>query len=412
MNTTVLVIFGLVYVGMILGGLPFLQLDRTGIALLGAIAGIGSEALSVEEAAQAIHLPTLILLFAFMVVSAQMRLGGFYDWVTRTLAALPLAPRLLLGALILAVAGLSAVFSNDIVCLAVAPVLIDACGRRKLDPVPYLLALACAANIGSAATLIGNPQNMLIGQTLRLSFAGYAAEAAAPVFIGLVVAWGLIVAHTRGRWHRTGDATREGERRQVPEALDRWQTAKGLAVALLIVLAFLFTAWPREVVALTGAGVLLMSRKLHSSKMLGLVDWELLILFIGLFVVNHALQKTGLPARAVAELAAAGLPLDHPAPLFGATFLLSNIVSNVPAVMLLLPVAQHALAGPLLALVSTLAGNLFIVGSIANIIVVDAAGRRGVRIDWRRHARVGLPVTLATLAVTAGYLWLRLGVAR
>ena len=157
MASTVLLIFGLVYVGMILGGLPFLQLDRTGIALLGAIAVIGSEALSVEEAAQAIHLPTLILLFAFMVVSAQMRLGGFYDWVTRKLAALPLTPPLLLGALILAVAGLSALFSNDIVCLAVAPVLIDACGRRQLEPLPFLLALACAANIGSAATLIGNP---------------------------------------------------------------------------------------------------------------------------------------------------------------------------------------------------------------------------------------------------------------
>ena len=407
MTSTVLAVFGLVYLGMILGGLPFLQLDRTGIALLGAIAVIGSEALSVDEAAQAIHLPTLILLFAFMVVSAQMRLGGFYTWVTRRLAALPIEPPLLLGALIVAVAGLSAVFSNDVVCLAVAPVLIDACEQRRLDSVPYLLALACAANIGSAATLIGNPQNMLIGQTLALSFAGYAAEAATPVLIGLVVTWGLIAAHTRGRWRAAGQAVHAVERRDDSETLDRWQTAKGLAVALLILLSFLFTSWPRDVVALTGAGVLLMSRKLHSSKMLGLVDWELLILFMGLFVVNGALQKTGLPAEAVAALAAAGLPLAQPGPLFGATFVLSNIVSNVPAVMLLLPVAQHALAGPLLALVSTFAGNLFIVGSIANIIVVDAAARRGVRIDWRRHARIGVPVTLATLAVTAAYLWLR-----
>ena len=407
MTSTVLAVFGLVYLGMILGGLPFLQLDRTGIALLGAIAVIGSEALSVDEAAQAIHLPTLILLFAFMVVSAQMRLGGFYAWVTRRLAALPIEPPLLLGALIVAVAGLSAVFSNDVVCLAVAPVLIDACEQRRLDPVPYLLALACAANIGSAATLIGNPQNMLIGQTLALSFAGYAAEAATPVLIGLVVTWGLIAAHTRGRWRAAGQAVHAVERRDDSETLDRWQTAKGLAVALLILLSFLFTSWPRDVVALTGAGVLLMSRKLHSSKMLGLVDWELLILFMGLFVVNGALQKTGLPAEAVAALAAAGLPLAQPGPLFGATFVLSNIVSNVPAVMLLLPVAQHALAGPLLALVSTFAGNLFIVGSIANSIVDDAAARRGVRIDWRRHARIGVPVTLATLAVTAAYLWLR-----
>ena len=193
MTTTIVAIFVLVYLGMILGGLPFLQLDRTGVALLGAIALIGSEALTLEEAALSIHLPTLILLFSFMVVSAQMRMGGFYDWVTRRVAALPLAPPWLLGALVFAVAVLSAVFSNDVVCLAVAPVLIDTCRRRGLQPVPYLLALACASNIGSAATLIGNPQNMLIGETLHLPFGGYALEAAAPVLAGLLLTWGLIV---------------------------------------------------------------------------------------------------------------------------------------------------------------------------------------------------------------------------
>src|SRR6059058_4275067 len=153
--------------------------------------------------------------------------------------------------------------------------------------------------------------------------------------------------------------------------------------------------------------MLLTSRRLQSSEMLGLVDWELLVLFMGLFVVNGALEKTGLPADAVARLRAAGLHLDHPAAMFGTIFVLSNVVSNVPAVMLLLPLAKAPLAGPLLALVSTLAGNLVIVGSIANIIVVDAAGRRGIRIDWRRHARIGVPVTLVTLAVTAAWLWLR-----
>jgi Na+/H+ antiporter NhaD/arsenite permease-like protein len=411
MTEAIVAVFSVVYLGMILGGLPFLQLDRTGVALLGAIALIGMEAVSLEEAARAIHLPTLIMLFAFMVVSAQMRLGGFYDWVTRRLAESPLQPPLLLGALIVVVAGLAAVFSNDIVCLAVAPVLIDACRRRQLDPVPYLLALACASNIGSAATLIGNPQNMLIGETLHLSFAGYLLDAAAPVLAGLVVTWGLLVGRSRGEGAVAAVAAADGIEDRAAAALDPWQTAKGLAVASTIVACFLFTAWPREVVALTGAGVLLMSRKLHSRKMLGLVDWELLVLFMGLFIVNHALQTTGLPARAMADLAAAGVPLQHPGPLFAATFVLSNIVSNVPAVMLLLPGAEHALAGLTLALVSTLAGNLFIVGSIANIIVVDAASRRGVAIGWRTHARVGIPVTLATLAITAGYLALRMGTA-
>lgn len=409
MTATVLVIFGLVYLGMILGGLPFLQLDRTGIALLGAIAMIATEAVSVEQAARSVDLPTVLLLFAFMVVSAQMRLGGFYDRITVRLSVLPVSPPALLGILIAVVALLSAVFSNDIVCLAIAPVLVDACVRRKLDPVPFLLGLACAANIGSAATLIGNPQNMLIGQTLHLSFAGYAAEAAAPVLAGLVLTWGVIAACVRGRWQLEGTAVPEAQPRPEFQAFDRWQTGKGLAVALAVLLLFLFSPWPREVVALAAAGVLLMSRRLHSSRMLGLVDWELLVLFMGLFVVNDALQRTGLPARLVADSAALGLHLDHPAPLFGAAFVLSNIVSNVPAVMLLLPVAHHPFAGPLLALASTFAGNLLIVGSIANIIVVDAAARRGVVIDWRRHARIGIPVTMATMAVTALYLWWRMG---
>jgi Na+/H+ antiporter NhaD/arsenite permease-like protein len=214
------------------------------------------------------------------------------------------------------------------------------------------------------------------------------------------------------RWTApVGAATRAAppERRTDGDApLDRWQTAKGLSVAAALVAVFLFLpAWPRDVAALTGAGLLLTSRKLHSNKMLGLVDWELLILFIGLFVVNHALQRTGIVAGIVANLAAAGVNLEQPVPLFAATLVLSNVVSNVPAVMLLLPLAAHALAGPTLALVSTLAGNLVIVGSIANIIVVDAAARRGIRIDWRRHARVGVPVTLATLAICAASLWWR-----
>jgi len=408
MNPTV-IIFCLVYLGMVLGGLPYLSLNRTGVALLGAIALLTIGELTLDQAAQAIHLPTIILLFAFMVISAQLRLSGFYTWVTVRLGALALAPPMLLGALIFTAAALSAVFSNDIICLAVAPVLVDVCRRRGLDPVAFLLALACAANIGSAATLIGNPQNMLIGETLHLSFSGYLTEAAVPVVLGLLMTWAFIAWHARARWRAAPSEVAEGhvERRSEDEPLDRWQTYKGLTVAAVIFLCFLFAPWPREVVALTGAGVLLLSRKLQSRHMLGLVDYELLVLFMGLFVVNAALEKTGIPSGIVAELAGAGVDLRRPEVLYPVTFVLSNIVSNVPAVMLLLPVATHDLSGPLLALASTLAGNLFIVGSIANIIVVDAADRRGIRIDWRRHAAVGVPVTVITLLIGAAYLLAR-----
>ena len=403
MTASVVTICAAVYLGMILGDLPFLQLDRTGIALLGAIALVGIGALTPEQAAESVHLPTLLLLFSFMVIAAQMRLGGFYDWVTARLAALPLQPAALLGAVIAVVALLSAVFSNDVVCLAIAPALTDACVRRRLDPTPFLLALACSANVGSAATLIGNPQNMLIGQVLNMSFGRYLLEASVPVLGGLAATWVLIAWQARGRW-QDGPIPAEAPAEGGGVALDPWQTAKGLTVAGALVAAFLFTPWPREVAALTGAGLLLMSRKLHSREMLGQVDWELLILFIGLFVVNRAFADTGLAAQAMQRLAGTGVPLSSPVPLFAATFVLSNVLSNVPAVMLLLPVAKSASDGPLLALASTLSGNLLIVGSIANIIVVAAARRRGIQIGWRRHARTGVPVTLVTLAITAAWL--------
>jgi Na+/H+ antiporter NhaD/arsenite permease-like protein len=406
MATTVVAVFAVVYLGMILGGLPFLQLDRTGIALLGAIAIVGLGVLTPAEAAQSIHLPTLLLLFSFMVISAQMRLGGFYTRVALEIADLRLSPPALLGVMIAVVGTLSAVFSNDIICLAVAPVLADACLARRLDPVPYLLGLACAANVGSAATLIGNPQNMLIGQALELSFLGYFLEAVVPVLLGLAATWGVIAWQTRGRWRTVLDDP-PPERRQDYAPYERWQTVKGLAVAAALLTVFLFSDLPRDVAALAGAGLLLMSRKLHSNKMLGLVDWELLVLFVGLFVVNHALEQTGFTEFAVQSLADAGVALTEPAPLFVATLLLSNVVSNVPAVMLLLPAATEPFSGPMLALVSTLAGNLFIVGSIANIIVVAAAQRRGIAIGWRSHARAGLPVTLITLAITAVWFALR-----
>jgi Na+/H+ antiporter NhaD/arsenite permease-like protein len=291
-----------------------------------------------------------------------------------------------------------------------APVLASACARRGLNPVPFLLALACAANVGSAATLIGNPQNMLIGSALGLSFSGYLAEAALPVILSLAATWAIVAWSSRRHWTDEPPAAvvdGPGAAEEEDWTLDRWQSTKGLAVTGAILVAFLSTGWPREVVALAGAGVLLTSRRLHSRKTLGLVDWELLVLFVGLFVVNRAFEGTGLPAALVGDLAASGVHLQRRWPLLVATLVLSNVVSNVPAVMLLLPVAKEASAGPMLALVSTLAGNLFIVGSIANIIVVDVAARHGVRIDWRSHARVGIPVGLATLGIVAACLALR-----
>ena len=404
MNTdiVVLLVFVFVYIGMILGRIPGLALDRTGVALLGAIVLVTLGRVTVPELSTVIDIPTISLLFGLMVVSAQFRMSGFYSRLVRRLAEIDVSPPALLALLIGTVGVLSALLANDIVCLAVAPVLVEGCARRGLNPKPYLLALACAANVGSAATLIGNPQNMLIGQLLKLSFGGYLLDAGVPAVLGLAAVWAVICLHSRGRWRMQVQAP------DVEAApFDTWQTCKGAALLILLIVAFLVGKWPREILALAAAGYLLCSRRMESREMLGLVDWQLLVLFMSLFVVNHALGASGAMSAATGRLAAAGVRLDEPPWLFGASVVLSNLVSNVPAVMLLIPSAVHPLAGPVLALSSTLAGNLCIVGSIANIIVVDQAGRLGVRISWREHAKVGVPVTLLTLGIAAGWLWLR-----
>lgn len=403
MHTAVLVVFGTVYAGMIAGSLPRLKLDRTGIALLGAIAMVAVGALDVEEAVRAIDGPTMALLFALMVVSAQLRLGGFYTWAAGRLGRSTHDPAVLLALLVATAGALAAVFSNDIICFAMAPVLIRVCHERRLDPVPFLLALACAANVGSAATLIGNPQNMLVGQVLKLSFADYSAFAFVPSALGLVALWGVIAWQWRARWN-TSETPRAPEPSEPLPPFSPWQVTKGLTVAGFLLAAFLFAPWPREAVALAGAGLLLTSRRLHSRDMLGLVDWQLLVLFAALFVVNAAFETTGVPAETLGSLADRGLDPRHPVALLLFSLPLSNLVSNVPAVMLLLPAASDPMGGPALALGSTFAGNLLIVGSIANIIVVESARRHGIAIDWRRHARTGVLVTGITTTVAA--LWL------
>jgi Na+/H+ antiporter NhaD/arsenite permease-like protein len=402
MDTIVLTVFAVVYLGMLLGRIPGLAIDRTGVALLGAIILLAAECVSPQEAWDAIDVPTIALLFGLMVVSAQFRLGGLYSAIAHRIAAADASPSLLLLLVTLVSAGLSALLANDIVCLAMAPLLIEGCLRRGLRPLPFLLALACASNVGSAATLIGNPQNMLIGQKLNLSFAAYLLDGVAPAVLGCAAAWVIIAWQFRRRWRQ--DAADVDVQRS---RFNAWQTTKGLVVLTAMIVVFLVAPWPREITALGAAGLLLMSRRLHTRQMLALVDWQLLVLFAGLFIVNHALGASGMLASGLDRLAQGGVEVRHPTWLFSATAVLSNLVSNVPAVMLLLPAAEHPQAGAILALASTLAGNLLIVGSIANIIVVDQAERLGLRITWAQHARSGVPVTLVTLGIAAGWLWLR-----
>ncbi|MYL82588.1 anion transporter [Desulfovibrio aerotolerans] len=399
MRSIVLVTFLVVYAAMILGRLPGLALDRTGAAVLGALVLVATGTMDVTQAWAAADVPTLALLFGLMVISAQLRLGGFYTAVSRALIAAAATPAALLARIMAASAVLSAILANDIVCLAMTPILVEATLARGLNPVPYCLGLALAANIGSAATLIGNPQNMLIGQVARLSFGGYMLDVWPCVAASLVIAYAGTVWGFRGRF--AGPTIRLA----VPGPdYCVWQTGKGLFALACCMVVFVWGGLPRENVALGCAAVLLLSRRMASRDTLALVDWQLLLLFLGLFVVNREVAAVGLLDDLYRGVASLGFDLGRPAVLFGLTAVLSNIVSNVPAVMLLLPGHSDPQSATVLALSSTLAGNLLLPGSIANLIVADQAALLGVTLGFRQHARVAVPVTVATLVVSGVWL--------
>jgi Na+/H+ antiporter NhaD/arsenite permease-like protein len=392
-------IFIITYLGVAIGRIPGLRMDRTGIALLGAIAMIASGIVPLTEAMAAIDLPTIILLYALMVLSAQLRLGGFYTWVAGRTTTLLDRPRLFLLACMLAAALLSALLANDIVCLAFTPVLCLGLLTKGLNPLPFLLGLAVASNIGSAATIIGNPQNMLIGQVGRLHFGSFLLWCGPPALLALAGAYLILCRIYKGRFAAPAIAQSMAPTPEWPE-FDRWQTAKGL-IALLVLVGLFFTPIPRELSAITVAGVLLCSRKMHSRRIMELVDWHLLTLFCALFIVVHGITSRGIPTLLMEAMASQGLTITNPFALTGISTLISNLVSNVPAAMLLVQFLDPGVPEQwyVLALSSTFAGNLIIIGSIANLIVIEQARKFQIEISFKEHARAGIPITLFSLLV-------------
>ncbi len=404
-STLTFLIFIVTYLGVAVGGIPGLKIDRTGIALLGAIAMVVTGGLTTEQAVSAIDVPTILLLYALMVVSAQFRLGGFYTFIALKISERVNQPTKFLAWLMLASAVLSAALANDIVCLAFTPVLTVALLRAQLNPTPFLIGLAAASNIGSAATIIGNPQNMLIGQLGKLDFAKFFLWCAAPSLLALVAAFFLIHLLSRKDF-RAAVVSQFSESVRWPE-FNRHQSTKGLVLITILLILF-FTEIPRELSAIAVAGVLLCSRRMHTRAILGLVDWHLITLFCGLFVVIKGIELTNLPAVAIAQISDLGIELGNLYLLTLVSTVLSNLISNVPAVMLLIKFLDpsNPVQWYVLALSSTFAGNLFTIGSIANLITIEGAKEMGVSISFKDHARLGAPITLASLLVVVGWIWL------
>ncbi len=406
-----LILFALTYVGLALGRIPGLALDRTGFAVLGAVAFLATGSITVEQAKEAVDAPTLAVLFGMMLLSAQYRQSGLYSAIGGRLARVADPRRLLLGTIVVT-ALLSALLTNDVICFALTPLLASALLASRRPPLPYLLALACAANLGSALTPIGNPQNILIAQSLHLPFLPFVAACAAPVVLSLGVLYAIVAPRLHGPdgeeiaggasdSKAAGTAAAE---EAIP--LHRWQAVKAVLLTLAAVALFVSPV-PAPLTALGIAGFVLTSRRMRTRDMLAQVDWTLLALFIGLFVDGRGFEVSGWTDTARNALAHAGADLSHPAVLVAAVSLLSLLVGNVPAVMLLLPfVARQAGTGYAMALASTFAGNAVLVGSLANLIVAEQAGRLGIRFGFREHLRIGLPVTLISLALAAGAMLL------
>jgi Na+/H+ antiporter NhaD/arsenite permease-like protein len=403
MDSIALTIAVITYAGVALGGVPGLALDRTGIALLGAIAMVASGGLSTGEAVMSIDIPTILLLYGLMVISSQFRLGGFYTWLAVKLTAFMKRPERFLIAIMTVSAALSAVLMNDVVCLAFSPVLAVSVLNAGLNPVPFIIGLAVSSNIGSAATIIGNPQNMLIGQLGRLDFGQFFAWCGPPSVLSLAAAYLII------RLVYRKDLCESPAKKQAVEAkgqsFDRHQSIKGIAATVLLLGLFL-TNIPREISAISIAGLLLCSRKMHTRSLLGLVDWHLITLFCGLFIVIRGLETTGIPLLLIETLASKGIDIRNVFTLTAASGLMSNIVSNVPATMLLtkfLDPAKHD-QWYALALSSTFAGNLITIGSIANLITFEQAKLYGVKVGFLEHAKVGIPVTIASFAIAVAWM--------
>ena len=406
MTLFVAIVFALTYAGMAIGRIPGLKVDRAGIAMIAAVLLVATGAVPAGAAAESVHFPTLLLLAGLMILSARVRASGLYDALSYWIARRAGGPKMLLAGTVAVGGALSAVLVNDIVVFAMTPLLCAGLAARRLDPRPFLFGLAAASNAGSAATLIGNPQNVLIGQVGGLGFWSYLAIAAIPAAVSLVIVYLCIAAV----WARALDeapgspAAREEAFPRV--TVDPWASGIGLG-GLVLLLCLFATPLPRELSALIVAAVLVLSRHVSSRQLLGEVDVPLLLLFASLFVVTGAFSATGFAQGAVVSLADAGLLPDRLSTLAGFALVASNSIGNVPAVVLLLEVWEGIPQGILigLAMLSTLAGNLLLVGSLANLIVAERAESCGVRLTFADHARGGVPIALLSMFFAAVWLW-------
>ncbi len=404
---TTLIIVSLVYLGLAIGFIPRVHSNRTTITLIGVGILLVFKQVKFGQISSFLDLDTLVLLFSMMVINANLRLSGFFKLAGATLLRLTRKPRVFLAIEILLVGVLSALFLNDTICIMFTPFLLDLLLAINRNPIPYLIALATASNIGSVATLTGNPQNMIIGIASGIQYLDFLKALAPVAIICLGVIWVVVILFYKNEFAPRNffniPPTRE-IRYYRPLMIKTLIVTSGLLIAFL-------AGVPVALAALIAAVTLLFTRRIKPEKIFASIDWEILVFFAGLFIITGALESNGITAKlsdistSVGELSVLGLSII--------TALLSNLVSNVPAVLLLKPIIaqlNNPSAGWLtLAASSTLAGNLTLLGSVANLIVAESAGRRKIKLSFWEYTKAGALITLVTLGISifwiAFFIW-------
>jgi Na+/H+ antiporter NhaD/arsenite permease-like protein len=388
-------IFAGTYLVIAIGKLPGYRLDRAGAALLGASLMVGSGVMSLDQAYRAIDFDTIALLLGMMIVVANLQLSGFFRLVNNLVVTRARHPLVLLSSIVLVAGALSAFLVNDTICLVMTPLVLELVTRLKRNPVPYLLAIAMASNVGSTATITGNPQNMIIGGLSHIPYGTFAGALWPVAAIGLFLTALLIALVYRGEFF-----TRECFSVTVARPV-RYHGAlviKSVLVTVGMVILF-FAGQPVAKVAIVGGALLLFTRRLKPEKVYSEIDWTLLLMFVGLFIVVAGLEATVLTPEMAARIGR--LHLEAAPVLSLVTAGLSNLVSNVPAVLVLKPFVANlqdpTRAWLLVAMASTLAGNLTLVGSVANLIVAQRARSHGITLGFWAYFKVGAPLTVLTI---------------
>ena len=397
------VIFVGSYLALAIGRIPGLSIDRAGIALVGAGLMVASGALTLEDAYKAVDLDTITLLLGMMIVVASLRLSGFFAVANGWVMAHARRPLILLGAVVATSGVFSAFLVNDAICLVLAPLVLELTLALGRQPVPYLLAVAMASNVGSTATITGNPQNIMIGSFSHIPYTKFALALGPVALVGLIVTVVLIALFHRAEF--AGAAQLEAPRPKVDANCVLMIRA---LLATLIMIALFFAGVVPAKAAIIIGGLLLLTRRMKSWRVYEEIDLSLLLMFAGLFIIVAGAQHALLSPDIIA--AAGRLHLDQVPVLSTVTAVLSNLVSNVPAVLMLKPfvdaLKDHDTAWLVIAMASTLAGNFTVLGSIANLIVVQRAAASGVVIGFWDYFRVGAPLTIITLAIGTLWLWL------